>query len=345
MKAFQIIILFTLFAAKLTAQTSDIPTDAASISNGQKIYEDQCSRCHLFGEQKLGPSLASVEDRRSVSWLLGFIQNSQTMIQSGDPYAVHLYKAYNQMIMPNFMDLSEEDRMDILAYIKHKSVAKDHDYAKDSMNYYDEEILSMAKNRYVQKDAEETDYYGLPIEDRVPNMLEAIQRGEALYVDQCQTCHTLDKRTTGPALASVTDRRPVSWLLDFIDSPKEMMESGDDYANFMVMNYALVMPDFKFLTKEDKLAILAYIKHESGALTHTAGANANGVITYGQDTTSDKVVNTDRPDPDEQEESSYTFFNIAGIVLMVALVIVLVVIVRKAFTTGNKRRGDDEAGE
>ncbi|MEQ8474189.1 MAG: cytochrome c [Marinoscillum sp.] len=340
--AFTFLLLY-LSANILAQSTATIPTDPARIANGKKLYQDECSRCHLFGEQKIGPSLASITDKRTTGWLLGFIQNSQIIIQSGnDPYALHLFKQYNHMIMPEFQHLSESERLDILAFIEDVSIMKNYSYTEDSVNYYDEDIISMAENRVAQKDAEETDYYANPSIEPIPNDLETIQVGESLFNEQCQTCHELDKRKTGPALASVTDRLPLNWLLDFINSPKEMMESGDDYANFLVTHYPLVMPDFKFLTKEDKMAILAYIRYEAGAPTHVAGANANAIIDPHQDTTSQKVAEEDRPKPSKEESTFYPVFYVVGLILMVGLVVVLIVIVWKTFTLDIKRKQDDK---
>lgn len=327
---------FTFMFLSITAQsvaqaTASIPMDQQSIDNGRKIYEEECSRCHLFGEQKLGPSLASITDKRPTGWLLGFIQNSQAFIQSGDdPYARYLFQQYNHMVMPEFQHLTEQERLDILAFIADFSAAQPYSLVADSMNYYDEDILTMAKNRAVQKDATETDYYTNSSAPFFPDDLQTIQQGEALYKAQCQTCHELGRRKTGPALASVTDRLPLNWLLDFIDSPKRVLESGDDYANFLVTKYPLVMPDFDFLDREDKMAVLAYIRFESGAPTHIAGANANKILedSNGTALTSKHV---DRPKPDQEGVESYPLLKVVGVMLVILMVIVIGVVVWRVF--------------
>ncbi|UII25025.1 cytochrome c [Fulvivirga maritima] len=106
------------------AQTdATIPTDKEAVVHGQKLFSDQCAECHEFSRQKTGPSLSSVTDRRPLPWLFDFIESSQTVIGQGDEYAQFLYKSYNNTVMPDFRYLSEEDILDILAYIKNESSA------------------------------------------------------------------------------------------------------------------------------------------------------------------------------------------------------------------------------
>lgn len=253
---------FYVFTA--VSQSPEIPTNEQSITRGQKLFGDQCSKCHLFGSQKIGPSLASVTDKRSVDWLISFISTSQQVIASGDPYAQHLVRSYHNMVMPDFAELGADQIMDILAYIQDKSLDRDHSYVEDSVNYYDAKVINKAQTRYENAQPGEKDYYKDQPTVSIPADIQAIQLGASLFSDQCARCHRLDKRTTGPALASVTDRLPLNWLLDFIDNPKTIIETGNDYANFLLSNYPLVMPGFNFLSQKDKLAILAYIRNESG---------------------------------------------------------------------------------
>lgn len=98
-----------------------IPTDEATVVEGEQLFHNHCRSCHSLCQQQMGPALASVTDRRPVSWLLDFIHSSQTVIQNGDPYANFLYEEYNGMIMPDFQFLSDEEIMTLLAYIKNAS--------------------------------------------------------------------------------------------------------------------------------------------------------------------------------------------------------------------------------
>lgn len=93
-------------------------------NKGEKIFKETCVACHTIGRGKLvGPDLANVQDQRPEEWLIRFIRSSQTVIKSGDKYADSLFKAYNQMPMPDHPNLSDAQIKDVLAYIETQSAA------------------------------------------------------------------------------------------------------------------------------------------------------------------------------------------------------------------------------
>lgn len=90
--------------------------------NGKSIYENRCASCHKLSNQELvGPGLANVNKRRDQEWLVKFIRNSQKLIKEGDKLANRLYNQYNQTIMPSHTDLSKDDILNLLDYIKKES--------------------------------------------------------------------------------------------------------------------------------------------------------------------------------------------------------------------------------
>ena len=97
-----------------------IPTDDAVISQGESLFNNNCTVCHAIDQQVVGPALKNVTQRRDLPWLINFIRNSQKVIQSGDDYAVNLYNEYNKIAMPSFA-YSDEEITSILAYIKAES--------------------------------------------------------------------------------------------------------------------------------------------------------------------------------------------------------------------------------
>ena len=84
------------------------------------LFASKCSICHGFNEDKIGPSLAGVQQRwgNDTQKLKSFIKNSQSVIASGDPYAVALYAKWNQSAMPSFPDLSEDELNALVEYLK-----------------------------------------------------------------------------------------------------------------------------------------------------------------------------------------------------------------------------------
>lgn len=95
---------------------------ASAQDKGEAAFKQTCAACHSIGKGRLvGPDLSDVHKRRTESWLLNFIKSSQSVIKSGDQTADSLFRAYNQILMPDQTALSNGDIKDILIYIKSKS--------------------------------------------------------------------------------------------------------------------------------------------------------------------------------------------------------------------------------
>ncbi|MGK7390449.1 MAG: cytochrome c3 family protein [Candidatus Cyclobacteriaceae bacterium M2_1C_046] len=93
------------------------------ISEGESLFKANCRTCHRVHEDLVGPKLAGVTERApSTEWIVQFIQNSQKLIQAGDPYAVEIYNEYNKLQMPPH-PFTEEQVMSILAYVQAEEAA------------------------------------------------------------------------------------------------------------------------------------------------------------------------------------------------------------------------------
>lgn len=83
-----------------------------------QYYEMKCTSCHTIGGgDDVGPDLKGVNSRRDEKWLIKFIQESQTMINDGDPDAVQLFEKYKRKKMPD-QELSDVEVQTLLAFIK-----------------------------------------------------------------------------------------------------------------------------------------------------------------------------------------------------------------------------------
>ncbi|MCC6722570.1 MAG: cytochrome c [Bacteroidia bacterium] len=92
-------------------------------SAGETTFKSTCTACHTVGMGKLiGPDLANVDQRKPEAWLIKFIKSSQSVIKSGDKYADSLFKAFNQVMMPD-QALTDAQIKEVLDYIKTKSPA------------------------------------------------------------------------------------------------------------------------------------------------------------------------------------------------------------------------------
>ena len=88
--------------------------------DGEKLFKVNCSACHALGQKLVGPDLIGIHGRRNEEWLLKWIKSSQTVIKSGDEYAVKLFNDYNKVQMPDQV-INEGEIKSILAYLKSKT--------------------------------------------------------------------------------------------------------------------------------------------------------------------------------------------------------------------------------
>jgi len=111
----------------------------------------------------------------------------------------------------------------------------------------------------------------------IGNQLNA-QDGKALFSANCASCHAVNKKLTGPALAGVEDRWPDKKnLYAWIKNSAAFLKTGDPYANNLYNEYNKVaMNSFPGLSDADIDAILAYIKTVPAPGAAPAGGAAAG---------------------------------------------------------------------
>jgi mono/diheme cytochrome c family protein len=239
--------LFLLFLAlgiiNFHIYAQNIPADSMSIVHGEKLFLHNCFLCHEIGREAIGPALVNIPDKRSSDWLFRFIRNSQQMIVDNDSTAAFLYQQYNHNVMPSFYKFSDEDILDILAYIKKHSVTE----FKEDWN--------------------------------IKEAPEVIIKGKQLFRNQCSQCHGIGHQIIGPGLSSIPKTRTNAWLIDFIKNSQKVIQSGEPHANLLYKNFKNTkMPSFDYLSNEQINAILLYIKTESEAPVYIGGVNGRNVL-------------------------------------------------------------------
>ena len=94
---------------------------AADVKVGKDLFKANCAQCHNknMKDDLTGPALGGVQARWAgrEKVLHNWIRNSQSVIASGDPYAVALYNKYNKTLMNPFPQLKDDEIESILAYI------------------------------------------------------------------------------------------------------------------------------------------------------------------------------------------------------------------------------------
>lgn len=120
LKLSTLVMLFLLaFGTQVFAANPEVSDSEEAIAAGKSIFNANCRTCHRLDQKNVGPALRGVTDRHSLEWTKSFIKNSQALIASGDAEAVAIYNEYNQLAMPAHEFLSDDDLMNLLAYIEY----------------------------------------------------------------------------------------------------------------------------------------------------------------------------------------------------------------------------------
>lgn len=94
---------------------------APPVEEGKSIFMSRCASCHNVNKVLTGPALAGVHERRSIDWIIQFVNSSQSLIKSGDKDAVAVFEKFNKIPMPDHADLSPGSIKNIVEYIKQES--------------------------------------------------------------------------------------------------------------------------------------------------------------------------------------------------------------------------------
>lgn len=117
-----VLVLLSVFACtkKSSLNSGAILTDSLAIANGQVLFTQNCSTCHNFNTDGIGPYLGGVTKNISVEWLRDFIKDPQGKLESGDEHVKEMFKKF-RVPMPSFSYFSEDDLNALVAYMNTKS--------------------------------------------------------------------------------------------------------------------------------------------------------------------------------------------------------------------------------
>ena len=86
------------------------------------FFRQNCVSCHTVGGGRLtGPDLKNVTQRKERDWLVEFLQNPQTMMDKGDPYALKLQQDARGVVMPTISGMSRDRAQALLALLDAES--------------------------------------------------------------------------------------------------------------------------------------------------------------------------------------------------------------------------------
>ena len=107
-------------------EKNTIVKDSTIIMAGERFFNANCSGCHNFKQDGIGPQLSGILTQASEDWITQFIKNSPKMIASKDERAVQIFNKYKKAVMPVFEALTNHELYALYAFIesRQKTVAK-----------------------------------------------------------------------------------------------------------------------------------------------------------------------------------------------------------------------------
>jgi cytochrome c551/c552 len=100
------------------------------------------------------------------------------------------------------------------------------------------------------------------------NAIISPEKGKTIFTSRCTSCHNVNAQVVGPALANVDQRHTIDWIVNFVHSPKTLIQKNDNQAVALYNQFnQIVMPDHSDLSADDIKSVLSYIKYETKATT------------------------------------------------------------------------------
>lgn len=94
------------------------------VKAGKSLFNANCAACHKLNKKLVGPALGKISERRTLPWLKAWIRNNNALRASGDADAIAIYEAYNGSPMTAFPQLSDQDIVNLVAYMDADPVKK-----------------------------------------------------------------------------------------------------------------------------------------------------------------------------------------------------------------------------
>ena len=105
-----------LIISSVLLSSAAFAQDDEAVQVGKKLFNTNCAACHKLNKRAVGPALKGISAKYDKEWLYSWIKNSTAMVKSGDAQAVEIYEEYNGSVMTSFLQFSNTDIDNIIAY-------------------------------------------------------------------------------------------------------------------------------------------------------------------------------------------------------------------------------------
>ena len=103
-----------------------------------------------------------------------------------------------------------------------------------------------------------------------------VEQGKKLFQQNCASCHAVNRKVIGPALAGITDRRPMEWILKFVKNSQAVIQGGDEYAVELFNKYNQTVMPIQNLSDDEIQSVVAYVNDEAAKAQQAAAPAAGG---------------------------------------------------------------------
>jgi cytochrome c2 len=202
-----------LFSCGREKKINEIDTDSLSITSGRLLFEKNCTTCHNFKQDGIGPNLSGITVVDSAQWLRQFIRSPKSVVESGDEHANKILSSYHSL-MPSFISFKEEEIDQLIAFLHtKKEINKERDDPNAIHNPIPEKIASSRIRPALELFAQ------IPASSE-KQPLTRISKMD--WVNTIKTWFVLDQRGI---LYKLKNQQPIPWLNiskwkpDFINQP------------------------------------------------------------------------------------------------------------------------------
>lgn len=110
--------------------------------------------------------------------------------------------------------------------------------------------------------------------DSISTDTTVIAAGALSFEKNCRSCHNFRQDGIGPQLAGITEKRPASWIVQFVRNPAALIASGDKHAQELHLKYKAMMPGFESLGDREIQSIVSFL-HTQKQLAANKSTDSN----------------------------------------------------------------------
>ena len=119
---FQFLIVGLISCNQLHSNNS---SDEEVIQRGEVLFQSKCSTCHKinvrdgFSNGYFWRNIPLETEDEKMEWMVSYLRNSDSLVQSGDTYAIALKEEYNNSSAIHEFGLSEKEVFQIVTFLRH----------------------------------------------------------------------------------------------------------------------------------------------------------------------------------------------------------------------------------